>query len=50
MAINVRFPDLTGDYEKDKKLIEEFMKITTKNIRLLEQKIRKENNNGSKDI
>ena len=50
MPYNVRIPELSGDYLKDKPLIEAYMKQTNKVIRLLEQKYRKEITNGSKSI
>lgn len=49
MAFNVRIPELTGDYEKDKTLILNFMKEANLKIRLLEDQLRKEiQANGNK--
>lgn len=42
LAFNVRIPDLTGDYKKDKTLIENYMKEVNLKIRLLEGGLRKE--------
>lgn len=42
MAFNVRIPDLTGDYEKDKSLLLNFMKEANLKIRVLEDELRKE--------
>ncbi len=51
MAFNVRVPELTGDYEKDKDKILNFMKETNLKIRLLEDELRKEiGKNGKKGI
>ena len=49
MAFNVRVPELSGDYEKDKEKILNFMKEANLKIRLLEDQLRKEKQtNGSK--
>ena len=49
MAFNVKIPNLTGDYGKDKDLIENYMKEANLKIRLLEETLRKEiNKNGNK--
>lgn len=51
MAFNVRVPDLTGDYKKDKVLIENYMKEANLKIRLLEELLRKEiKANGKENI
>lgn len=42
MAFNVKIPDLTGDYKKDMKLFEDYMKQMNLKIRLLEELLRKE--------
>lgn len=42
MAFNVRIPELTGDYEKDKVLLLNFMKEANLKIRFLEDELRKE--------
>jgi hypothetical protein len=42
LAFNVRIPDLTGDYEKDKSLLLNFMKEANLKIRVLEDELRKE--------
>ncbi len=42
MAFNVRIPELTGDYQKDKSLFEGYMKEANQKIRLLEEQLRKE--------
>lgn len=42
LAFNVRIPELTGDYEKDKGLLLNFMKEANLKIRFLEDELRKE--------
>lgn len=42
MAFNMRVPQLTGDYKKDKILIENYMKEVNLKVRLLEEQLRKE--------
>ena len=42
LAFNVKIPELTGDYEKDMKLFEEYMKQVNFKVRLLEELLRKE--------
>lgn len=49
MAFNVRVPELSGDYKKDREKILNFMKEANLKIRLLEDQLRKEmRENGSK--
>lgn len=48
MAFNVRVPELTGDYIKDKEKIQEFMKQVHASVKSIEVKQRKENkSNGN---
>lgn len=48
MAFNVRIPILSGKWEKDKVLVENFMKEANLKIKLLEEQLRKEiNKNGN---
>lgn len=48
LAFNVRIPILSGDWEKDKVFVENFMKEANLKIRLLEEQLRKEiNKNGN---
>lgn len=42
MAFNVKIPELTGDYQKDRILFEKYMKEANLKIRLLEEQLRKE--------
>lgn len=42
MASDIRIPVLTGEYEKDKKQIEDYMREVNRYIRLLEEQLRKE--------
>lgn len=49
MAFNVRIPELTGDYKKDRVLILNFMKEANLKIRILEEQLKKEiNKNGNR--
>lgn len=50
MAFNVRIPNLTGDYEKDRILIENYIKEMNLKIRHLEEQLKKEIAKNEKSI